>query len=274
MKQKILSDLAKFKTNLQLLKRLVNDVPGEAVARKATRELAEAIATEWVEDLRSPLEHRFKLSVDVIAETSELMKQLHKLSRPNNRKDSYLKAIGAVLRKFDDRFVLPIQQTEVRIESLLDLEKLIPAINNKDDSAYLSEAIKCAGHGFRHAAIVLGWCAAISRLQRKLVALGLDKFNATSRRMKAKTTGNAKYFNKEFSVSTLSDLQGVFDSDLIRVIEGMDLLDGNEAERLLSNFKTRNQCAHPSDAPVEDPHLVAFFTDITRIVLTNPKFEL
>jgi hypothetical protein len=71
----------------------------------------------------------------------------------------------------------------------------------------------------------------------------------------------------------LSELQTVFDSDIVIILEGMSLIDGNEAERLEMCFTYRNQSAHPSAAPIADPNVVAFFSDITAIVLASPRFN-
>jgi hypothetical protein len=196
------------------------------------------------------------------------------LSRPNNRKKSYLAVISAVLRQFDDRFVLPIKQTASSIETVFDLEKLVPSLADPDESEYLREAVDCATSHYRKAAVVLGWCATIDKMQKKVMAVGFGKFNSTSKTMKAQTSGRFRRFNKEFSVGTLSELQEVFDSDLIRVLEGMGLLDGNQSERLIDTcFQYRNHAAHPGQAKIEDPHLVVFFTDINTIILSNSDFQ-
>jgi hypothetical protein len=91
--------------------------------------------------------------------------------------------------------------------------------------------------------------------------------------VKAQTSGKHRNWNKQFSV-TLGDLQAIFDRDLIVVIEAMELIDSNQADRLTADFKYRNQSAHPGLAPVEDPHLVAFFSDICSIVLLGPAFAI
>ena len=72
-------------------------------------------------------------------------------------------------------------------------------------------------------------------------------------------------------MSTLAELQEVFDTDLLVVLEGMTLFDSNQADRLRVCFDYRNQSAHPGLAPIGEPHLIAFFSDITDIVLANPK---
>ncbi len=274
MKDEILEQLASFRARLRALRKNVAKLATKAVNRTALRNEADSIATEWVERLRSPLEHKFKLPGLLIEETSDAMKRLHVLSRPSNLKSSYLATIDSVLKGFDDHFLLPIKQTPSAVNTVFELQKLVPTITNPAESEYLREAIDCANAGYRKAAVVLGWCAAVDRLQRKVLAVGLQKFNDTSSALKNKTTGKFAKWNKEFKVTTLSELQSVFDTDLLVVLEGMGLLDGNQAERLRTGFQYRNHSAHPGEAPIDDPHLIAFFTDIATIVLQNPQFAI
>ena len=274
MKKEILNKLRSFKKELRKLKKDVSSLPTERVSRKALRQAADAIANQWVEELRSPLEHKFGLSEEVIRSTSDSMKRLHVLSRPGNRTSSYISTIDQVLRKFDDKFILPIKQSTFEVQTVLDLQKLIPAMADPSESEYLQEAIDCASHGFRRAAIVMGWCAAIHRIQKKIQALGFGAFNKASTKLKNQSTGKFRKWNKEFSIATLSELQMVFDNDLIIVIEGMGLIDGNQAERLNTAFQYRNHSAHPGQAPIEDAHLLAFFSDINSIVFQNAKLIL
>jgi len=274
LKEELIARLSALKKSLRTLRTDVAALPGDRVSKKGLRDMAGSIADTWVEDLRSPLEHKFLLPERVIRETSNHVKRLHVLSRPNNRKKSYLDTIDAILTDFDDKLILPIQQTSLRVEAVLDLRKLIPGLSDPDESDYLTEAIECATYGHRRASVVMGWCAAVNRIQRKLLGIGLSNFNRASAAMKNQKSGKFKKWNKEFAVSTLSELQAVFDSDLIVVLEGMQLIDGNQADRLRVAFQYRNQSAHPGSAPIEDAHLVAFFTDISAIILQNPAFQL
>ena len=274
MKQDILNSLENFRKSLRDIRKELNSHPSKRVNKKSIREAADNIATMWVEELRSPLEHKFRLDKEVIFETATAMKRLHVLSRPNNLKSSYLKMINKVLKKFDDRFLLPIKQTSFAIEKVLDLTKIIPTILYPEESKYFQEAVDCAAAGYRRAAIVMGWCCAIDRIQRKIMSIGFSKFNATSVKLKNQNTGKFKRWNKKFNISTLSELQTVFDPDLIIIIEGMGLIDGNQAQRLETCFQYRNHSAHPGEAPIDDPHVITFFTDINSIILQNPKFAI
>lgn len=274
MKKEILEKLEAFKAELRKLKKEVSAVKSKRISRIGIRNQADAIATKWIEELRSPLEHKFNLPKEVIQETASQMKQLHILSRPNNLKTSYLKGINKALSQFDDRFILPIKQASIYVETVLNLQKLVPGLADPEESDYLREAIDCANTGFRRASVVMGWCVVIDKIQKRILVLGLEKFNNASRTIKNQKTGRHKNWNKEFSVATLADLQAVFDTDLIVVLEGMGHIDSNQVDRLRTCFQYRNHSAHPGQAPIEDAHLVAFFTDINAIVLQNPNFNL
>ena len=106
------------------------------------------------------------------------------------------------------------------------------------------------------------------------MAIGFDNFNKASRKVKAQTSGKFKRWNKEFNVTTLSELQTVFDTDLVIILEGMGLIDGNQAQRLETCFQYRNHSAHPGEAPIEPAHAVSFFVDMDKIILSNPEFSL
>jgi hypothetical protein len=274
MKLAILKKLENFRYALRQLKQSLSDLRTDRVSRVAIRQAADHIATMWVEELRSPLEFKLKLDKDLIQTTAEHMRHLHILSRPNNLKSSYLDIVNSVLKGFDDKFVLPIKQTTFQIEKVLDLAKLLPSLPDTSESTYLQEAVDCASAGHWRAAIVMGWCFAIDRIQKKIQATGFAKFNATSTALKNQTTGKFKRWNKEFNISTLSELQTVFDVDLIIILEGMGLLDGNQAQRLETCFQYRNHSAHPGNAPIEEPHVVTFFTDINTIIFDNPTFAV
>lgn len=84
---------------------------------------------------------------------------------------------------------------------------------------------------------------------------------------------------KQSSVSTRprtptqsANFREVFDSNILWILEGMHLIDSNEHTRLRSCFELRCQCGQPGDAPVTEYNLLSFFSDITEIVLKNPKF--
>jgi hypothetical protein len=143
-----------------------------------------------------------------------------------------------------------------------------------DEGEYLDEAQRCLSVNALRGCIVLGWCATIARIHAKIADLGYETFNKASEEMAAKTIGRYKPFNKKFAIDSLSELQRVFDTDIIWVLEYLNLIDGNQHQRLRHCFEFRNNSAHPGLAPITGENLYSFFSDITKIVLKNPNFEL
>jgi len=274
MKEKTIELLRQYKKDLSALKREVRKLDTERVSKKALRDSAENLASKWVEEIRSPLEHKYKIDKKVIEDTSEKIKKLHVLSRPNNQKSSYTRCINKILKDFDNKFILPIQQEVEEVHEIPELQKILNKITDQNETEYLAEAISCAQLGYYKAAVVMGWCAAIDRIQRKIMAIGFGEFNKASRNIKAQTSGKFKRWNKEFNITTLSGLQTVFDTDLIIILEGMGLIDGNQSQRLETCFQYRNHSAHPGEAPIEPAHAVSFFVDMDKIILSNSEFSL
>ncbi len=125
MKAEILEKLRTFETDLRELRKDVRALTAKTVSVKAIRNEAETLANRWVEELRSPLEHKFKISAETIKETSEQVKRLHVLSRPNNLKASYISVLDDILDSYKDKFILPIQQMSTTVENVFDLQKLV-----------------------------------------------------------------------------------------------------------------------------------------------------
>ncbi len=175
-----------------------------------------------------------------------------------------------VLEEFNRRFGESTPTAPIS-KMLLDLpSRLIDSA----ERGFIEEALTCIRAGAPRAAIVLGWCAVIDRMRRKIEAIGFDKFNAASTQLKNQPSGKFKNWTKGVQASSMSDLLPIFDTDLMIVLEGMGLLNDNQAQRLKVLFQYRCHSAHPADAPVGDPHVVSFFTDSVDIVLANPKFSL
>jgi hypothetical protein len=92
--------------------------------------------------------------------------------------------------------------------------------------------------------------------------------------MASQTKGRFKKFNAVQNVSSISELREVFDTIILWVLEGLELIDTNQHTRLRSCFDLRCQCAHPGDAPITEYNLLSFFSDLNEIVLRNEKFKI
>ncbi len=270
----MLKELKTLQTDLLQLRRDVKVQEKERITKKELRKSAERLGTLWFQEISPSLVNRSKLAKEVLELYSEGFGHLIKLSAPNNRKKSYLVTLSKLLQDFRDDLILPLQKSPLEVPSLLLLNDVFSGFLSEEESFYLTEAISCAKKLFFRAAVVLGWCAAIDRVQRSIKRTGFKIFNDACAMMAAQTKGRFKRFNARQNVNSLSELREVPDSVILWGLEGMQLIEINEHARLKGCLELRTQCAHPSDAPVTEFNLLAFFSDIGEIVFKNPKFAI
>lgn len=256
-----------LEADLKTLRRDIKALTVKQVSKKSLRDEAERLAAMWFSELQAPLEAGGQVTADAIAKHSELFTRLLKLSAPNNLVTSYLETLTAICVGFRPEIVIPLQTS---VSATNALATLLSNLSSPAQSEYLAEAVSCAAHGLYRGAAVLGWCAAIDQVHLAIQRVGFANFNSTSASMTAQTKGRFKKFNQRQNAGSLSELREVFDTVILWIIEGMQLIDSNEHTRLRSCFELRSQCAHPGEAPVTEYNLLSFFSDLDKIVFNNP----
>ncbi|HMH13024.1 MAG TPA: hypothetical protein VK578_07945 [Edaphobacter sp.] len=270
----ILEELSTLKKELRALKKAICKEPGPRISKKAIRQKAEAIATVWFTDIASALSKDKLVASEVIEKYDVAFKKLLKLSSPNNQQDSYLDVLGWLLKGFRGDLVLPIQIAPRKEKEISALETILTGFVSTEEDNYFKEAAQCAKHDLLRASAVMGWCACIDRIHKTIEKIGYGKFNSTSHDMATQASGRFKRFNSPQNVTSISELREVFDSSILWILEGMQLIDNNQHTRLRSCFDLRCQSAHPGDAPVTEYNLMSFFSDINEIVFKNTKFAI
>lgn len=270
----MLEELRKLHSDLQILRKEVSAVKADRIAKKTILSSAETIGSRWFSEISETLVGEFGITPKLIESYSRHFGRLIKISAPNNLKKSYIETLRSILKSFRDDLIIPLQTRPKGITKTSLLTKVLEGLPSPSENEYLKEAIECARHGFYRAAVVLGWCAAIDRVQRVIQKEGFTKFNVTTAEMASQTKGRFKKFNAVQNVSSLSELREVFDTIILWVVEGMGLIDSNQHTRLRSCFDLRCQCAHPGDAPVTEYNLLSYFSDLNEIVLKNEKFKV
>lgn len=269
----MLDQLRQFHRDLKTLKSQINKEKGPRVSKKALCAEAERLSTFWFSDLVPVLSKQVILKPDIEAYSTHFHSLL-RLSKPNNLKTRHAEVIGLCLKKFSDVLIIPIQKQPKVQKEVSALAKMLSGLSDAEEDAYLTEAIACASGNLFRGAAVLGWCAAIDRIHRVIEKVGFNKFNTVSQQMAAAQSGRFRRFNKGQNIPSISELREVFDSEILWIIEGMQLIDSNQHTRLRSCFDLRCQCSHPGDAPVTEYNLLSFFSDINEIVLRNANFQL
>ena len=274
MKAEMLERLKENEKKLKFLRSQVKKLNKRTVSRVSLMTLAEEISKAWFDNFENQLRSLFKIQNGTLGKYRNYFDRLMKISRPNNLKVSYQDVLDKILKKYKDDLIIPVQQFSHQVVSELDLVNIIKDIPDIEEQKYLMEAVECANHSWLRASIILGWCAVMDHIHRKINKIGFQTFNQASLKIKNISSGRFKKFNKLYSVHSISELREIFDKDVLWVLEGMELIDNNENERLQICFNIRNNCAHPGEAPIKKPNLISFFSDIAEIVLKNSKFKL
>ena len=271
-KQEILEDLNNQVDTLKKIKKLLKGIKGRFTAKKEIQEPAKGIAIIWFENVKSNLinlgfneTNLEKYNVD--------FDRLLRLSVSNSRITSYNECIDNLISFLTKELIIDVTKLDVKIKQLFQLDKILENVN-PDESEYLREAVECAHNKHFRASIVLGWSAAIWRLQKTIEKLGFEEFSKKSIEMKNKTTGRYKWFKKSVDVTNMAEIQTVFDTQLLWIIEYWGLIDSNEHDRLEICFTMRNNSAHPGEAPISPENLLSFYSDLKNIVFDNPKFQI
>ena len=265
--------LRQYHDDLKALRRALKAESARLVGRKSLRDRAAQLGKRWSAEIVPELIRRYSFPADALQKYSAASARLIKLSSPNNSKASYLASLESLIKPMRDELILPLQSGALaRAPSAF--EAFVATLKDPEESAYFQEAVDCAKQGFLRAAAVMGWCAAIDRIHRKIEQLDFARFNVASAQMASQQKGRFKKFNQTQNVNSLSELREVFDTTILWILEGMALIDSNQHTRLRSCFEMRCHCAHPGEAPITEYNLMSYFSDIQQIVLESPTFEL
>ena len=272
MKQKLLDTANVHLTALLDLQKRVRRYAGTQVQAGGLLASAQEVASNWFDSVRPGLQSA-NFFPSLVGDLSEVFERLLRVSKTKPRKTVLLGAIDDCVTPYKSGLIHQLEIGDFSTPAGLSIAPYIDGLTS-DEGEYLSEAQRCLTVNGIRACIVLGWCATVARVHAKIAEISFDRFSQATVEMNAKTTGRFKPFKKKFDISSLSELQTVFDTDILWVLEFMQLIDGNQHQRLRHCFELRNNSAHPGLAPIKGENLYAFYSDISEIVLKNQKFGL
>ncbi|QDF40892.1 hypothetical protein FJN17_26825 [Bradyrhizobium symbiodeficiens] len=272
MKDKLLEVTRSHFASLTEFQKRVGRYSGARIQAGSLLSDAQGVATSWFDKVR-PLLESASLAAGMIAQGTDIFdRMLREAKKPKPMKGAVTPIISEGVEFYRD-LIHQIETGSFSTTTGLNIAPYIGGLSS-DEGEYLDEAQRCLNVNALRGCIVLGWCATIARIQAKLAEIGYDKFSDATVSMAGKTTGRFKFYKNKHSVASLSELQRVFDTDLLWVLEFLELIDGNQHERLRYCFEFRNNSAHPGLAPISGENLYSFYSDISKFILKNPKFAL
>jgi hypothetical protein len=269
---KIEADVLLVAEKIESIKKEISKSKTTNISKKELLESISAVSKLWLKDINRSL-GKYGIESEIIEKYSATFTNLFRLSYKPNRSKSFLNNIDLILDNFINEIVIPIQISATD-EEHSELYEILEEIKDQEENEYMKEAIDCAEEKHFRAAVILGWCATIDRIHKAIEKNGFDKFSNMTQYMKAQTTGRFKRFNKSYMVTNMSEMQEVFDNDVLLTLEALGFIDNNENTRLSSCYNMRCNCGHPGNAPMTKYNVMSFFSDIIEIVFKNPKFTI
>lgn len=270
-KQEIISSLDEIVLKLKKIHYSINSLKIFNITRQNLKEETREITSIWFDQIKHNL-LKLGLNSEIMTVNSGFEKLLY-LSSRTSRRQTYLSCISEIQINIERQLKVDITKHAVDSSQLFSLSHIAENATS-DEIEYLTEAIHCANADFFRASIILGWSAAIARIQKVIEKKGFDEFNKKSVEMKGKTKGRYKRFSKSFDIGSTAELQTIFDTDLLWILEYWGLIDTNEHDRLEICFIMRNNSAHPGEAPITPENLLSFYSDLKTMVFDNDEFKM
>jgi len=268
-----------FSSSLEEVEQSLNDLLSAVrrakikfIRRQTIQRSARDITTAWFEKIDPYLES-YGISLSAKEDYAKLFRRLLGLSTKGSQSSQYTGLIDDILKNFHDDILIPALRYSKTGVDLTVIGKIVSSAT-AEERDYLDEAVGCAKENYLRAATILTWCAAVHRMHKVIEKIGFDVFSAKSLEMKNIKSGRYKRFNKFFEIHSMTELQMVFDNDLLWVLEYMQLLDKNQQDRLEICFTMRNNSGHPGEAKITEPNFQSFCSDVYEFVFANPKFIL
>ncbi|MFY9727397.1 MAG: hypothetical protein WB579_11800 [Bryobacteraceae bacterium] len=274
MKDEILDNLRTLKVGLTKVYATVKRANTQLVNPAAVSNPVASLCRLWSEKLEPDLSRRPIVDGDCLRKYRSGLERLFGLASKRNKATSHLSACDDLLQSFDTDLIKPVlfAPSEAPIDPRL--QELISNVPYPDQKGYLDEALRCIKADCKRAAAVLGWSAAMHQLHCKIEELGLDTFQAKSAELASQKKGRFKGFDGTGPIQSISDLRETADRKVLIVLDGMDLIEGNQRRRLEHCLDIRIQCSHPGDAPMTPENLLSFFSDLSEIVFNNGKLAI
>ncbi len=249
----------------------VNKLKTASVSGQALRQRVKKTYKTWL-PVAGVLEAGNIVDPAQFQEVSDAWTALLKLTNNASPKKQHKALLKIIITKTESELLHKFIKGSA-IQTIGDtLRKLVQPIADPELLKYLDESIRCAETNCVRASVVLAWCAVAHMVHKKLTSLGIATLNAEFARMKADKGLMFRTFTKDYIFSTDPDVQEAADAHLILLCRFLTYLDDTQYKHLKGALDLRNGCGHPTGYQPDPVKLQAYYSDITQLVLLNPKF--
>jgi hypothetical protein len=178
VKDKLLAATREHAKTLADLQKRIGRYSGGQIQSGSLLADAQGVAAAWLDSVKAPLESA-KIRPDLVTEATTIFDKILRLSKIKPRKGTLLAELSGAHRAYKE-IIHSVETASFESSQALSITPFIEGLQG-DETAYLDEAQRCLTVDGLRACVVLGWCAAISRIHRTIEAIGFDRFSEASR---------------------------------------------------------------------------------------------
>ncbi|MEW8237325.1 MAG: hypothetical protein AB2727_03955 [Candidatus Thiodiazotropha taylori] len=175
------------------------------------------------------------------------------------------KSIGYVLeRSRETEIARALNSSPGKVETSHLLRDLLNKIGDKNENAFLEEAVKCYESGCKRAAIVLVWLLTVDHIQKYIYKKERIAFN----------TVLAKNTDKRIKITAISsydDFSEIPEGKFIEFCRSAKIISNDVRKILDQKLGIRNTAAHPASVTISDVKATDFIIDLVENVLLKYK---
>ena len=251
--------------------RFLMDYFKDAFNEKDKKEDVRKLIEEFLYNDKESIEYIYDKYSNLRSYDNKQVKQVKK-----GRKSQKLKT--KIKEKVEIFHYKEIKVTSQQQTTIKDIKKRIENISNKltnEEYEYITEAIYCLEQFCFKAATLMIWAGGISRIL-VYVSKNLPKFNNATDAMSKTPKSVYKNFAKNFQ-KNITDIESIRensnDKHLLSYLFYEQIISTTEFNKLHSNYKTRCDCAHPTDIKLKVNEILSIFENVYDLILNNRNLQ-
>lgn len=251
--------------------RFLMDYFKDVFNEKDKKEVAEKLIEKFLKNDKESIENIYNEYLKLSPSNGRSAKQARK-----NKKSQKIKS--KTKRKTEVFCYKKIKVTAQQQTTIKDVRGKVENISGKltnEEYEYIAEAIYCLEKHCFKAATLMIWSCGISRILWH-INKDLSKFNAVTNTMAKTPKSVYKHFAKNFQ-KDVTDIESIRensnDRHLLSYLVYEKIISTTEFNKLHSNYKTRCDCAHPTDIKLKVNEILAIFENVYDLILNNRKLS-
>lgn len=170
----------------------------------------------------------------------------------------------ALERSREKEIASSINTSPGKVETSQLLRSLLIKVGDKNENAFLEEAILCYESSCKRAAIVLVWLLAVDHIQKYIYKKERAAFNVVL----------LKNTDKRIKISEITkydDFSEIPEGKFIEFCRSAKIISNDVRKILDQKLGTRNTAAHPASVSISDVKTADFIIDLVENVLLKYK---